>query len=204
MKKPGVVVTGGDFQGLGVLRTFGEKNIPVMLIDSGVCIGRYSRYALRYHKCPDPFHEKEYLVFLESLARRENIEGWVLFANSDQIVRVFSQNKKSLEKSYRVPTPAWNVIKYVYIKENTYRLAKENGIPIPETYFGLKMEELLDSSLSFPVVLKPSIRDNFYSKVRIKAFLVRNKDELARTYRRISRVIDPSGNSCSRVYCRGA
>ena len=39
----GVVLTGGDFQGLGVLRTLARKGIPITLLDSDHCISKYSR-----------------------------------------------------------------------------------------------------------------------------------------------------------------
>lgn len=33
-KKIGAIITGGDFQGLGVLRTLAKKDIPIILLDS--------------------------------------------------------------------------------------------------------------------------------------------------------------------------
>jgi D-aspartate ligase len=190
--KIGIVLTGGDFQGLGVLRTFGEKNIPIVLIDNEHCIGRYSRYKKRFFPSPNPANEEAYTEFLINLAQRYGLEGWVVFPNSDQIVRVLSRNREVLQRFYRIPVPGWDVIKCVYIKENTYKIAHQNGIPAPKTYYSTALEELLENDLPYPIVIKPSIRDNFYSKVKIKAFLVRNEDELIRIYRQVSEVIDPS------------
>jgi predicted ATP-grasp superfamily ATP-dependent carboligase len=46
--------------------------------------------------------------------------------------------------------------------------------------------------LSFPAVIKPSIRDHFYNKTKIKAFRINNKDELIKIYQRVCSTIDPS------------
>ena len=94
--KVGVVLTGGDFQGLGVLRTFGEKNIPMVLVDSEHCIAKYSRYKKRFFPSPNPADEENYTEFLVELSRRHGLEGWVLFPNSDQIVKVLSRNREAL------------------------------------------------------------------------------------------------------------
>ena len=190
--KIGAVVTGGDFQGLGALRTLARKGIPVVLLDSDHCIGRYSKYTKKFFKSPKPTQEEAYLDFLVGLAKSEKIKGWVIFPNSDEAVYVLSKHKELLEESYRVPTPHWDVIKNIYIKENTYRIAEKNNIPTPKTYYPKSLEQLNELDLEFPVIIKPSIRDHFYSKVKIKAFLIRNKEELLKTYRRVSLVIDPS------------
>jgi predicted ATP-grasp superfamily ATP-dependent carboligase len=80
-KKVGAVVTGGDFQGLGVLRTLAKKDIPILLLDSQYCIGRYSRFGKRFLKSPHPSDTESYLNFLIDLAKKENIHGWVIIPN---------------------------------------------------------------------------------------------------------------------------
>ncbi len=46
----GVVITGGDFQALGVLRSLARKDIPVAVLDHDHCISRYSRFPKRYFR----------------------------------------------------------------------------------------------------------------------------------------------------------
>jgi predicted ATP-grasp superfamily ATP-dependent carboligase len=188
----GAIVTGGDFQALGVVRTLAPKGIPVILLDSDHCVGKYSRYAKGCYKSPPLTSEKEYVDFLTDFADRTNTRGWVVFPNSDEAVYVLSRNRDLLSDCYRITTPPWEVIRNVYIKKNTYQLARKHGIPIPATYYPENLDELLSLDLSFPVVIKPSIRDNFYSKVRVKAYRVDNRDELKTTYESVCSVIDPS------------
>jgi predicted ATP-grasp superfamily ATP-dependent carboligase len=190
--KIGVVITGGDFQALGVLRTFARKGIPVMVLDSDHCISRYSRFKKRFIRSPKLSDEKSYINFLTDLAKKEGIKGWVIFPNSDEAVYILSKYKNVLEESYRIPTPRWEVIQHLYIKKNTYQLAEKMNIPIPKTYYPGNIEELVRLNLNYPVVIKPSIRDHFYNKVKIKAFLIKNKEKLVRIYQDVCLIIDPS------------
>src|SRR5208283_1141590 len=41
----GAVVVGGDYQGLGIVRSLGRHKIPVCIIDDEYSIYRYSKYA---------------------------------------------------------------------------------------------------------------------------------------------------------------
>lgn len=188
----GAVITGGDFQALGAIRTLGRKGIPVVVLDKDHCIGKYSRYTKRFSKTPDPSDEETYVEFLISLAENEHIHGWVVFPNSDETVYVLSKHKKVLSKYYRIPTPDWDIIKHVYIKKNTYQLAEGEGIPVPKSYHAMNMDELLSQEIEFPVVMKPSIRDHFYGKAKSKAYLVKTRDKLKNTYERMCEFIDPS------------
>jgi predicted ATP-grasp superfamily ATP-dependent carboligase len=189
---PGVIVTGGDFQAISVLRTLARKGVPVILLDSEYCISRFSRFKKRFFKSPHLSEKELYLDFLIELAEKEDLKGWIIIPNSDEAVYILSKYKDILEKYYKVPTPSWEVINNLYIKKNTYQVAAKNGIPTPKTYYPENLDELLDLNLPFPVVLKPSIRDNFYSKVKIKAFLVNNKDELIKAYKKLCSVIHSS------------
>jgi D-aspartate ligase len=190
--KPGAVITGGDFQGLGVVRTLGRKGIPVLLLDSDHCIGRYSRFTKKFVKAPHPAEAEAYLDFLMDVAKKENIQGWVIFPNSDEAVHVLSRHKEILEKFYRVPTPRWEVIRNVYMKKETYRVAEENGIPVPKRYEANSLEELRGLDLSYPLVIKPSVRHHFYNKTKIKGFRINSKEELMKIYAQVSSIIDPS------------
>lgn len=193
-EKVGVVITGGDSQALGVLRTLAKKDIPIIMLDSDHCISKYSRFKKRFFRSPHPSDDQSYVDFLIDLAKKEKIyrNRWVIFPNSDETVYVLSKYKNILEEFYRIPTPDWEVIQNVYIKKNTYQLAKKGGIPIPTTYYPDGLQELVELSLNYPVVIKPSIRDNFYSKIKIKAFRVNNKEELVRTYEYVCSIIEPS------------
>ena len=192
MKTRGAVVTGGDFQGLGVIRSLGRKGIPVHVIDHEFSIGRFSRYSQKFSYAPHPAQEDEFLHFLIEYAKKHELNKWVLYANDDLAVRILSKHKKKLEEIYLIPTPDWEVIKYVYNKKNTYQLAESLGIPTPKTYYPENVNDLKNLDIDFPIIIKPTIRDNFFEKLRKKAFLVQNREHLILTYEKICEVIDPS------------
>ncbi len=192
MSNIGVIITGGDSQALGALRTLARKSIPTIITDWEICIGRFSKYKTKFFKSPKPQNQKEYIDFLINLAEKEHVRGWMLLANSDDVVYLLSKYKNQLSKFYLIPTPRLEVIEKLHIKENTYKIALEHGIPHPKTFFHSNLDELLSMDLTFPLVIKPSIRDNFYSKVKIKGFQVRDLTELKTTYRYVNTIIHSS------------
>lgn len=188
----GVIIMGGDFQGLAALRSLSRRNIPVLIIDHDHCISRYSRCRHRFVKSPASSDHDAYLDFLIKLADKENVRNWLIIPNSDETVYILSMNKARLTPLYRVATPSWDVIKNIYIKKNTYELAKKLNIPIPTSHFPSSIQEVEELDIRYPVVIKPSIRDNLYPKVHVKAYRINNKQELIKTYRYVSQFIDPS------------
>lgn len=190
MKKIGAIITGGDFQGLGALRSLAKHNIPIYLTDNDHCIARFSRYKKKFVKSPKPVDKELYFEFLIQLAKKEDLYGWVILPNNDEIVFVLSKYKDQLVNYYRIPTPEWDTTKYVFNKKLTCQLAEKIDIPIPKTYFPKSLDELIELELEFPVVIKPAIRDLHYRKTKVKAYLINNKDELISIYRKVCSIID--------------
>jgi D-aspartate ligase len=191
-ERVGVVVIEGHFQGLGLLRSLGRRNVPTYLLDTGQCLARYSRYTKKFFKCPDVRDASLFLEFLIDLARRENLKGWLLYPNDDQTVYLLAKNKERLEEYYRVTTPPWDVVKYAYDKVLTYKLAEQCHINIPKTFYPRYVEELEQLDIEFPAIIKPSIKVPFYNNIKKKAIRVDNKEDLLRKYSTASLVIDPS------------
>ena len=192
MRTPGGLITGGDFQGLGVVRSLGRRGIPVHVIDHELSIARFSRFCKRFSFAPHPAEEQEYVRFLKEYARGLDHAKWVLYANSDTVVKILAKNKKVLEDYYLIPTPGWEVVKYVYNKKHTYQLAESLHIPIPMTYYPQHAEDISKLDLKYPIVIKPATRDRFFEKLRRKAILIHDRHQLQRTYQDVCHVIDPS------------
>jgi len=43
----GALVVGGDYQGLGIVRSLGRRGIPIYVLDDEPSIARFSRYTSR-------------------------------------------------------------------------------------------------------------------------------------------------------------
>jgi len=182
MNRVGAVIVGGDFQGLGILRSLATRGIPTYLLDHDICIGRFSRYAKRFARCPEVKHEADLLSFLQELAQREDLLGWIIYPNDDDTVRFLARHKQELEKYYRIPTQSWDVIQLVYNKSLTYQLAETHGIPIPRTHYPHSGEEARQLDCEFPVILKPSVKEPFFSRTRKKAIRVNTRQELTEQF----------------------
>lgn len=185
-------MTGGDFQGLAALRALSAKNVPVVVVDNDHCISRYSRCVHKFFHAPPPSDGEAYVQFLIELADKEKLHGWILVPNSDELVYLLSSRRDELERCYRVPVPAWDIIKNIYIKKKAYLLAAELDIDIPATFFPADAEELRQMDIQFPAVIKPSIRDHLYQQVHVKAYRADNRDQLMEIYQKVCRLIDPS------------
>ena len=44
----GAVVVGGDYQGLGIVRSLGRRGVPVCIVDDEISISRFSRYSTHF------------------------------------------------------------------------------------------------------------------------------------------------------------
>jgi predicted ATP-grasp superfamily ATP-dependent carboligase len=176
--KVGAVVVGGDFHGLGIMRSLGSRGVPICVVDDEHSIGRYSRYATHFVRAPNLRLEQETVDFLLAMGRRLNLQGWVLFPTRDEHVAMFSRHRCALAAFFRVPTPEWECVKWAWNKWNTYSLAEKLGIPIPKTWCPRTLEDLDAIDASFPIGVKPAVKEDFFYATKAKAWRANNRDEL--------------------------
>jgi len=188
----GAVAIGSDFQTLGVVRSLRERNVPVFLVEHEHGIARYSRHVRHRTSKLDLFSSDNGAEFLVDLAKRKQLEGWVLFVNSDDAVKFLSKNVDVLSTTFRVPVPRWEITHKFFDKSNAYRIAEANGVPIPRMYSALKLEELLAQDLVFPLVLKPTFKENYYEKTHKKAILIENREQLIAEFNAMIAIIPAS------------
>src|SRR5580704_13240164 len=138
----GAVVIGGDYQGLGIVRSLGRQGIPVCVVDDELSIGRYSRYSTKFVKLADLRDERAVIDSLLELGDRLGLNGWVLYPTREELVAAISRHRSELSEVFRVPTPAWESVKWAWDKRNTYCLASELGIPVPVTHYPQSVDQL--------------------------------------------------------------
>ena len=161
-KKPvGALVIGGDYQGLGIARSLGRHNVPVCVIDDEISIARFSRYTTHSVKVPSLREEKETAEIILDLGHRLDLRGWVVYPTRDETVAALSRYRPALAEFFRLPTPAWETVKWVWDKRNTYRLANELGLATPATWYGRSTGELPDVTANPPFAIKPAIKEHF-------------------------------------------
>jgi D-aspartate ligase len=182
----GAVVVGGDFHGLGIIRSLGSRGIPLCVVDDEYSIGRFSKYTTFTVRPPTLRKEQETVDFLLETGRRMNLKGWVLFPTRDEHVAAFSRHKERLSEVFRVPTPEWEITKWAWNKWNTYSLAQKLNIPIPRTWCPRTLEDIDQIDAEFPLGVKPSVKEDFFYATKAKAWRANNREELRDMFQKAS------------------
>jgi D-aspartate ligase len=139
---PGAVVIGGDYQGLGIVRSLGRRGVDVLVVDDERSIARHSRFATAAVRVGELRDEQETVRTLLELGERHALEGWVVFPTREETVAALSRYRERLTPRFRIPTPAWDVVEWAWDKRKTYEIAAELGIATPRTWLVGSAEEL--------------------------------------------------------------
>src|SRR5271165_4068672 len=89
----GAVVIGGDYQGLGIVRSLGRQGIPVCVVDDELSISRYSRYATKFVRVENLREERVTVDSILKIGKRLGLEGWVLYPTREELVAALSRNR---------------------------------------------------------------------------------------------------------------
>jgi D-aspartate ligase len=182
--RPGAIILGGNFVGLGLVRLLGMRGIETWVYDTDAskCIAQFSRYTGRFVASKEPLHE-----LLLSEGRRHQLDGWVLFPVTDEYVELLSTHRESLSSIYRVSTAPLEVTRFALDKRLTYSKAAELGIPTPRMSIGNPAG--LHADLRYPVVLKPAINHHFFPQTNVKALLVERPSDLNQRFEQMAQYI---------------
>lgn len=183
----GALVVGGDYQGLGIIRSLGRKGIPTCVIDDERSIGRFSRYANYHDRVPD-LRENAVESAL-AVVERFGLQGWVLYPTRDEHVAAFAHARDRLREVLRVPTPAWEVVRWAYDKRLTYELAERIGVPTPRWWLVDPVDGVRNVGGEPPWVVKPAIKDHFVYETGTKAWRADDRAQLDELVGRASKLI---------------
>ena len=188
----GAVVLGGDYQGLAITRSLGQRGIPVCVVDDEQSVSRFSRYCTRFVKLASIRDGDATVRTLLDLGERLKLHGWVLYPTRDEHVAAFSQCRAELSKVFRVPTPDWQSVKWAWDKRNTYQRAEDLGIPIPRTYYFDRIEQLQElENVPPPFALKPAIKEHFIYTTKAKAWCATTHSELSSMFQKATELVGP-------------
>ena len=186
---PGAIVIGGDYQGLGIVRSLGRRGVDVVILDDESSISRHSRYATGSVKARGLRDDEQTVDALLALYRSRDVEGWVVFPTREETVVALSRNRTQLLEHFRIPTPDWGVTKWAWDKRNTYERAAELGIPVPRIWRVSSEEELRRIDGEPPYVVKPAIKEHFFYATKCKAWRADSREELALRFRNAANLI---------------
>ena len=69
----GAVVVGGDYQGLGIVRSLGSRGIPICVVDDERSISGFSRYSTHNVKVANLRDERATVEGLIGIGKRLNL-----------------------------------------------------------------------------------------------------------------------------------
>jgi len=187
----GAVVVGGDYQGLGIVRSLGRRNVPVCVIDDEHSIARFSKYTTHALTAVHLRDERPTVDTILEIGHRLNLRGWVLYPTRDETVAAFARNRSLLADFFRVPTPDWKTTQWVWDKRNTYRLANELGVPTPPTWYLRDIADLEKIDGDPPFVVKPAIKEHFSYSTKAKAWRANSRAELQVMFQRAAALVGP-------------
>jgi predicted ATP-grasp superfamily ATP-dependent carboligase len=182
--KPAIVLSTGT-AALGVIRSLGERGVPVIaLYQDPTDVGCASRYLREAIQVPHPEHEEK--AFVELLLRQApRLGGGVLMPCADSYLGTVARNKAELQQHYLVACPDWKIAQSVLQKSLTYEVARAAGVATPHTAVlrSLAHAEQEARKVSFPCLVKP-VTGHQYSRVfHRKMVLARCPEELIAAYR---------------------
>src|SRR2546426_9457209 len=98
-EKPiGAVVVGGDYQGLGIVRSLGRRGLPVCVIDDERSISPHSRYTTHAVRVPSLRDQDRSVEVILEVGSRLHLDGWVLFPTREETVAAFSRHRDRLRE----------------------------------------------------------------------------------------------------------
>lgn len=178
---PGALVIGGDYRGLGIVRSLGRRGIPVWVLTDEHQIGARSRYARRHFPWPEG-SSADQVQFLLELGSRFQLDGWALFPTGDETAALVARHYDELSSRFRLTTSEWDVMRWAYDKRMTHQLADQLGINYPATSYPASEHDILSGDYSFPVIIKPALKISLNELTLAKAWQVEDHEQLLHRY----------------------
>jgi D-aspartate ligase len=188
---PGAIVLGGDYQGLGIVRSLGRHGVPVCVVDDEHSIARVSRYTDCWARVADLGDEQALVDDLLRIGRERDLGGWVVFPTRDETVAAIARNRERLAAFFRIPTAGWETIRWAWDKRNTYELAESLGIPAPRTWRPSSVEDVEEIAAAPPFAIKPAIKEHFFYETKAKAWRADSATELRELVAKALDIVGP-------------
>lgn len=174
---------------LAIVRSLGEKGIAIYCgAERKTGLALHSKYTTKSFVYPSPLKSKSnFLNFVENFVK-ENFSAEnpaIIYAQSDSTFLPLSESLERLSPFVKMIIPEKNAIDIAFDKSKVLKIAEDEGIPIPKTFFVPK-NELQDivNKISFPVIVKPASSAVWQNDHGVfdSAHVARNQFELQRKW----------------------
>jgi D-aspartate ligase len=173
---PAVIIGAAGPCGLGVCRSLGRANIPVILADpnpaSPAMHTRFARKHVISALAGRPLIED--LLALSATIGRPS----VLFLTNDEAAMTVSEFRKELEGHFRFRLPSHDRLTSLLHKQNFQQLAEKYGFPVPRSAFIRRSSDFAAlANLRFPCIVKPTVKMAEYLRLFARAYKVHSREE---------------------------
>jgi predicted ATP-grasp superfamily ATP-dependent carboligase len=112
----------------------------------------------------------------------------VIIACTDLSVLALSQHRALLADRFLIALPAADTVEMLVDKARFHSFALSNGLPVPQTFFLRSRSDAVAAAgaVSYPAVLKPTIKSTAWQRHASKAYRVSGPDQLLELYDRYS------------------
>ena len=187
----GAVVIGGDYRGLGTVRSLGRNKIPVWVLTDEHLIAGISRYASRSFRLKGT-DEVDQVGYLCDLNLRHDLLGWAVFPTGDESAAMLARHHTVLAERFRLTVPPWEILRWAHDKRLMHDLASRLGVDCPWTCNPANREEVADLNCTFPVILKPAFKSSLNRFTAAKAWRLEDRKSLLTAYDEACTMVDSS------------
>jgi predicted ATP-grasp superfamily ATP-dependent carboligase len=175
-----VLILGGQENALSIVRSLGARGVPVSVSAPRTCWALRSRYCARRYVVPPRESAADYWENLLLRSTDAALDGSVLFACSDEAIEFMSTRRDQLGRRYLLDDHLASQQIAMLDKRETTRLAAQVGIPTPKQWpvGGVADVDAIESSVDFPVLVRPIHSHKFQRVFGKKLFTVRDAGEL--------------------------
>ena len=168
---------------LAIIRSLGKKGL---VVDAGeetrFATGFFSKYCNNHFVYPSPTKSpNEFIAYILNLVKSNHYD--VIIPVIDATVIPIVKHKAEFSKYTIVPFVDYQTLMKAIDKAQTLKVAMENGIPCPKTYFVNgpdDLEKVIDE-MEYPVLIKPKI--GFGAR---GVALCKSADDLRLKYKRVN------------------
>jgi D-aspartate ligase len=180
----GAVVVGGDYLGLGIVRSLGRRGVPICTVDDERSIARFSRFATYGLRVADLRDEGQAVQTVLDVGGRLGLEGWVLYPTREENGGGLLPSPRPARAALPGPDARLEHRAVGVGQAEHLRLAQELAIPTPRTWYPQGREDLERIDADPPFAVKPVIKEHFFYTTKAKAWRANTRSELAERFER--------------------
>jgi D-aspartate ligase len=185
-RPPAVIVGLDELVGIQTARILARRGVPLIGVAKRPSeYGCKTRYVKRIVKANT--YGDEIVPALVALGKTLD-EKAVLVPCIDECVLQISRHRADLDPYFLYALPSPEVVETLTDKEQFFRFALKEKLPIPKTFLISRREEALEAAakLRYPAILKPSLKSSkWWDTLMKKAIIIDSGDEFISTYDRV-------------------